>query len=59
MHVEVVLGFAYAKCRCTTSNPNPFFAGTRAFVHGGHSNFVLDDLFALDLFSGTWLEVCP
>ena len=46
----VVLEFAYAKCGCSSTNPNPFFAGTRAFVHGGHSNFVLDDLFALDLY---------
>ena len=55
LHVGVVLDFAYVKYRCTATNP--FCAGTRVFVHGGHSNFVLDDLFELDLFSGTWLEV--
>ena len=31
--------------------------GTRAFVHGGLSNFVLDDLYAVDLTAGAWIEV--
>jgi len=26
-------------------------------VHGGQSNFVLDDLFVLDLAAGAWAEV--
>ena len=33
--------------------------GTRAFVHGGLSNFVLDDLYAVDLSTGAWSEVGP
>jgi len=31
--------------------------GARAFVHGGQSNFVLDDLYVLDLAAGAWAEV--
>ena len=33
--------------------------GTHAFVHGGLSNFVLDDLYAVDLSTGAWSEVGP
>ena len=31
--------------------------GTCMFVHGGLSNFVLDDLYAVDLSTGAWSEV--
>lgn len=33
--------------------------GARAYVHGGLSNFVLDDLYAVDLSTGAWSEVGP
>ena len=36
-----------------------FPAGTHLFVHGGRNNFVLEDLFVLDLVKKEWTDVGP
>lgn len=34
-------------------------AGTQLFIHGGRNNFVLEDLFVLDLARKEWTDVVP
>lgn len=33
--------------------------GSQLFVHGGRNNFVLEDLFVLDLAKKEWTDVAP
>ncbi len=33
------------------------FAGTQLYVHGGKNNFVLDDLWVLNLIKKEWSEI--
>ena len=46
-------------CVCMKCSMGCAGTGTHAFVHGGLSNFVLDDLYAVDLSNGAWSEVGP
>lgn len=34
-------------------------AGSQLFVHGGRNNFVLEDMFVLDLAKKEWTDVLP
>ena len=36
-----------------------FLTGSQLFVHGGRNNFVLEDMFVLDLAKKEWTDVAP
>ena len=50
-----------AKCLngCMVTNWMCWHAGSQLFVHGGRNNFVLEDMFVLDLARKEWTDVAP